>query len=35
MRRLSGAAGKTAAPEFGTLNFTKTKAWGITRTRGT
>lgn len=23
--------GKTAAPEFGTLNFTKTKAWGITR----
>ena len=23
--------GKTAAPEFGTLNFTKTKAWGTTR----
>lgn len=23
--------GKTASPEFGTLNFTKTKAWGITR----
>ena len=23
--------GKTAAPEFGTLNFTKTKAFGITR----
>ncbi len=23
--------GKTAAPEFGTLSFTKTKAWGITR----
>jgi aspartyl-tRNA(Asn)/glutamyl-tRNA(Gln) amidotransferase subunit A len=23
--------GKTAAPEFGTLNFTKTKAWGVTR----
>ena len=22
--------GKTAAPEFGTLNFTKTKAWGTT-----
>ncbi len=32
--RLRGAGavplGKTAAPEFGTLNFTKTKAWGIT-----
>jgi aspartyl-tRNA(Asn)/glutamyl-tRNA(Gln) amidotransferase subunit A len=23
--------GKTAAPEFGTLSFTKTKAWGVTR----
>jgi aspartyl-tRNA(Asn)/glutamyl-tRNA(Gln) amidotransferase subunit A len=23
--------GKTAPPEFGSLNFTKTKAWGITR----
>ena len=23
--------GKTAAPEFGTLSFTKTKAWGTTR----
>ena len=35
-RRPAAAAGgvpigKTAAPEFGTLNFTKTKAWGITR----
>ncbi len=31
--RAAGAVpiGKTAAPEFGTLNFTKTKAWGITR----
>jgi aspartyl-tRNA(Asn)/glutamyl-tRNA(Gln) amidotransferase subunit A len=31
--RAAGAIplGKTAAPEFGTLNFTKTKAWGITR----
>ena len=31
--RRAGAVpvGKTAAPEFGTLNFTKTKAWGITR----
>ncbi len=29
--RAAGAVpvGKTAAPEFGTLNFTKTKAWGI------
>ena len=35
MARLRAAGGvpigKTAAPEFGTLNFTKTKAWGITR----
>jgi len=32
MRRAGGVPiGKTAAPEFGTLNFTKTKAWGITR----
>jgi aspartyl-tRNA(Asn)/glutamyl-tRNA(Gln) amidotransferase subunit A len=23
--------GKTAAPEFGTLHFTRTKAWGVTR----
>ena len=31
--RSAGAVpiGKTAAPEFGTLSFTKTKAWGITR----
>lgn len=31
--RAAGAVpvGKTAAPEFGTLNFTKTKAWGTTR----
>jgi aspartyl-tRNA(Asn)/glutamyl-tRNA(Gln) amidotransferase subunit A len=31
--RAAGAVpiGKTAAPEFGTMNFTKTKAWGITR----
>ncbi|HEY4378291.1 MAG TPA: amidase family protein, partial [Acidimicrobiales bacterium] len=31
--RAAGAVpvGKTAAPEFGTLNFTKTRAWGITR----
>ena len=31
--RAAGAVpvGKTAAPEFGTLNFTKTKAWGVTR----
>lgn len=31
--RAAGAVpfGKTAPPEFGTLNFTKTKAWGITR----
>jgi aspartyl-tRNA(Asn)/glutamyl-tRNA(Gln) amidotransferase subunit A len=31
--RAAGAVpvGKTAAPEFGTLNFTKTKAFGITR----
>jgi aspartyl-tRNA(Asn)/glutamyl-tRNA(Gln) amidotransferase subunit A len=33
--RMRGAGavpvGKTAAPEFGTLSFTKTKAWGITR----
>jgi aspartyl-tRNA(Asn)/glutamyl-tRNA(Gln) amidotransferase subunit A len=31
--RRAGAVpvGKTAAPEFGTLNFTKTKAWGVTR----
>jgi aspartyl-tRNA(Asn)/glutamyl-tRNA(Gln) amidotransferase subunit A len=31
--RAAGAVplGKTAAPEFGTLHFTKTKAWGITR----
>jgi aspartyl-tRNA(Asn)/glutamyl-tRNA(Gln) amidotransferase subunit A len=31
--RSAGAVpiGKTAAPEFGTLNFTKTKAWGVTR----
>jgi aspartyl-tRNA(Asn)/glutamyl-tRNA(Gln) amidotransferase subunit A len=31
--RAAGAVpvGKTAAPEFGTLNFTETKAWGITR----
>ena len=31
--RAAGAVpiGKTAAPEFGTLSFTKTKAWGITR----
>jgi aspartyl-tRNA(Asn)/glutamyl-tRNA(Gln) amidotransferase subunit A len=30
--RAAGAipVGKTAAPEFGTLHFTKTKAWGIT-----
>jgi len=30
--RAAGAVpvGKTAAPEFGTLNFTKTKAWGTT-----
>jgi aspartyl-tRNA(Asn)/glutamyl-tRNA(Gln) amidotransferase subunit A len=35
VRRLRAAGaipvGKTAAPEFGTLHFTKTKAWGITR----
>lgn len=32
MRAAGGVPiGKTAAPEFGTLNFTKTKAWGITR----
>ncbi len=31
--RAAGAVpvGKTAAPEFGTLNFTKTPAWGTTR----
>jgi aspartyl-tRNA(Asn)/glutamyl-tRNA(Gln) amidotransferase subunit A len=31
--RAAGAVpiGKTAAPEFGTLSFTKTRAWGITR----
>ena len=31
--RAAGAIplGKTAAPEFGTLNFTKTKAFGVTR----
>lgn len=31
--RAAGAVpvGKTAAPEFGTLNFTKTKAFGVTR----
>ena len=31
--RAAGAVpvGKTATPEFGTLNFTKTKAWGTTR----
>ena len=31
--RAAGAVpvGKTAAPEFGTLSFTKTKAWGTTR----
>jgi aspartyl-tRNA(Asn)/glutamyl-tRNA(Gln) amidotransferase subunit A len=31
--RAAGAVpvGKTAAPEFGTLNFTKTRAWGTTR----
>jgi aspartyl-tRNA(Asn)/glutamyl-tRNA(Gln) amidotransferase subunit A len=31
--RAAGAipVGKTAAPEFGTLHFTKTKAWGVTR----
>jgi len=31
--RAAGAVpiGKTAAPEFGTLNFTKTPAWGVTR----
>ena len=35
VRRLRAAGavplGKTAAPEFGTLNFTKTRAWGVTR----
>jgi aspartyl-tRNA(Asn)/glutamyl-tRNA(Gln) amidotransferase subunit A len=34
VRRLRAAGaiplGKTAAPEFGTLHFTKTKAWGVT-----
>src|SRR4051795_11187364 len=32
-RKAAGAVavGKTASPEFGTLNFTKTKAFGITR----
>ena len=31
--RAAGAVpvGKTAAPEFGTLNFTRTRAWGTTR----
>lgn len=31
--RAAGAVpiGKTAAPEFGTLNFTKTRAWGVAR----
>ncbi|MEJ7583280.1 MAG: amidase [Acidimicrobiales bacterium] len=31
--RAAGAVpvGKTAAPEFGTFNFTRTKAWGTTR----
>ena len=31
--RAAGAVpiGKTAAPEFGTLSFTSTKAWGVTR----
>jgi aspartyl-tRNA(Asn)/glutamyl-tRNA(Gln) amidotransferase subunit A len=31
--RAAGAipVGKTAAPEFGTLHYTKTKAWGVTR----
>jgi aspartyl-tRNA(Asn)/glutamyl-tRNA(Gln) amidotransferase subunit A len=31
--RAAGAVfvGKTAAPEFGTLQFTRTKAWGVTR----
>lgn len=31
--RRAGAVpvGKTAAPEFGSLHFTKTKAWGVTR----
>ncbi len=31
--RAAGAVpiGKTAAPEFGTLSFTKSKAWGVTR----
>lgn len=32
MRAAGGVPiGKTAAPEFGTLSFTKSKAWGITR----
>lgn len=31
--RAAGAipVGKTAAPEFGTLHYTRTKAWGVTR----
>lgn len=31
--RAAGAVpvGKTAAPEFGTVHFTRTKAWGVTR----
>ena len=31
--RTAGAVivGKTAAPEFGTIQYTKTKAWGVTR----
>ncbi len=31
--RAAGAVfvGKTAAPEFGTIQFTRTKAWGVTR----
>jgi aspartyl-tRNA(Asn)/glutamyl-tRNA(Gln) amidotransferase subunit A len=31
--RAAGAVfvGKTAAPEFGTIQYTKTKAWGVTR----
>ena len=32
MRAAGGVpVGKTAAPEFGTLNFTRTKAWGVAR----
>ena len=30
-RRRRDPLGKTASPEFGTLQYTRTKAWGTTR----